>query len=247
VLENQERLEPARDARIDELRDVRVRQTSENPAFALEPFLAVAGQRQVEQLDGRAPVEAPVAPVGQPDRAHAALADRRPQGVRTDRLVGCRCLNRERDHASLEESFVGQRTLRVEQSLEIVGDLRAVLAKRCQPGSPFPIVGELQSPVEIRTEGLPPIGIESAHVPVRLTIRTAGPDEGRFVLFPNCAERSARMSRAWPRFPRTRSRKRISGRPARRARGRPWQAVERIADVGQLALVGDLLVAFDAE
>ena len=76
VLEDEIRLARRRHARIDEARDVRVRDPGEDVAFAPEPLLAgAAHQRDVQQLDRRAPLEAAVAALGQPDAAHPALAD----------------------------------------------------------------------------------------------------------------------------------------------------------------------------
>ena len=52
------------------------RQPREDVAFAPEPlFAGAADQRDVQQLDRRASFESAVAPFGEPDAAHSALAD----------------------------------------------------------------------------------------------------------------------------------------------------------------------------
>ena len=59
----------------------------EKVAFAPEPLLAGAPhQRDVQQLDRRASLEAAVAALRQPDAAHPALADGRDQPVGADDL-----------------------------------------------------------------------------------------------------------------------------------------------------------------
>ena len=87
VLEHEVRLARRRHSRIDEVRDVRVGEPGENVALAPEPLFAGAPQqREVQQLDRRAPFEAAVAALGQPHAAHAALTDPRDQAVRTEGL-----------------------------------------------------------------------------------------------------------------------------------------------------------------
>ena len=87
VLEDEIRLARRRHARIDEVRDVRVGEAGENVAFAPEPLFAGAPeQREVQQLDRRAPFEAAVAALGQPHAAHPALTDSRDQAVRAEGL-----------------------------------------------------------------------------------------------------------------------------------------------------------------
>ena len=87
VLEDEIRLARRRHPRIDEVRDVRVGEPGENVAFAPEPLFAGAPQqREVQQLDRRAPFEAAVAALGQPHAAHAALTDSRDQAVGAEGL-----------------------------------------------------------------------------------------------------------------------------------------------------------------
>ena len=86
VLEHEVRLAGGRDAGVDEARDVRMGEPREDRAFALEAlFAGAADQRGVQQLERRLALEAAVAAGGEPDRAHAAVADRRDQRVGADR------------------------------------------------------------------------------------------------------------------------------------------------------------------
>ena len=98
VFENEEGLAQRRHSGVDQVRDVGMTQPREDASLALEPRLAVAtDQAGVQQLDGRFPFEATVAAIGKPDLTHAAIAQRRPQGVRTDRQTCEGRLRRQRD------------------------------------------------------------------------------------------------------------------------------------------------------
>ena len=82
VLENEIGLSGVRHSGVDQFRDVRMRQTAENDALALESFLAgLPHQRDVEKLHRDFPLKSSVVSFRQPDAAHAALADLRYQGV----------------------------------------------------------------------------------------------------------------------------------------------------------------------
>ena len=88
MLEHEVGLALLGDPGIDEARDVRVRQPRQDRALAPE----ARGQRAlkqagVQQLDRRAGLEAPVAAFSQPDRAHAALAQRLEQRIGADALA----------------------------------------------------------------------------------------------------------------------------------------------------------------
>ena len=77
VFQDQVRLALGRDARVDQLRDVRVPEAGQDAALAAEAPLAVAAhQARVQQLHGRLAAETAVAALRQPDAAHAALPDR---------------------------------------------------------------------------------------------------------------------------------------------------------------------------
>ena len=85
MLQHEERLAARRDAGIDEMRDVRMREPREDAAFAPEArFTRAADERRVQELHGGAALEAAVAAFREPDRAHAALADERDEPVRAD-------------------------------------------------------------------------------------------------------------------------------------------------------------------
>ena len=88
VLEHEERLSTRRHAGVEELGDLRMRQSRENSAFGLESRLTMLGERQVEKLDRRQAFEAPVAAFGEPDAAHATVPDRRFERVRPKFLAG---------------------------------------------------------------------------------------------------------------------------------------------------------------
>ena len=89
VLDDEIRLARLRHPGIDEVGDVGMGQPGQEVAFAPEALLAGRShQRQVQQLDRRAPFEAAVAAFGQPDAAHPALADERNQPVGPEGLPG---------------------------------------------------------------------------------------------------------------------------------------------------------------
>ena len=132
----------ARDAGVDQVRDVRMRQPGEDGAFAPEPlFAGAADQRDVEQLDGRAALEAAVAALGQPDAAHAALADQR-RRAGTRRRSGPPATASARRARSAERAARGIATrgrdlVLGEQRLEVRGERGVARANRRQPGGPL--------------------------------------------------------------------------------------------------------------
>ena len=76
VLEHQVRVARLRYTRIDKVGNVRMREPREDVALAPEAlFAGAAHQRDVQQLDRRTSFEAAIAALGEPDAAHAALAD----------------------------------------------------------------------------------------------------------------------------------------------------------------------------
>src|SRR4030095_10736712 len=82
VLEDQIRLPGRRYARIDEASNMRVGHLCEKIAFPPKPLCARASdQRDVQELDGRPSFKASVAPLGQPDTPHPALANLRDQQI----------------------------------------------------------------------------------------------------------------------------------------------------------------------
>ena len=76
VLEHEVRLAIRGDTGVGEAGDVRMRQPREDASFAPEALFARAPHdRDVQQLDRRAPDEPAVAALGQPHASHPALAD----------------------------------------------------------------------------------------------------------------------------------------------------------------------------
>jgi hypothetical protein len=106
VLEDQVGLSRGGHARVDQVRDVRVRDAREDVPLAAEALLGGAPEpRDVEQLDGGAPFEAAVAALRQPHAAGPALADERDQPVGAQHLAGERRRRRaaRRQHHVLEK------------------------------------------------------------------------------------------------------------------------------------------------
>ena len=131
----------SRHARIDEVRDVRVRQLGEDVAFAPESLLAgAAHQRNVQQLDRRTSFEAAVAALGQPDAAHPALTDTRDQPVGAERLSrqrrGQRGLRPQR-HGAFQKTRLVQGLVLREQHAQIGGEDGVLHPDGRQPGRAF--------------------------------------------------------------------------------------------------------------
>ena len=136
VLEDEVRLAARRDAGVDQPGDVRVGQPREQAAFAPEPLLAArragAHQREVQQLDRGAALEAAVRALGQPDRAHAAVPDRRDQPIGADGVAGERHLLGRRDGALFEKALFEHGPALVEELLEVGRHVR-LLARAGAP------------------------------------------------------------------------------------------------------------------
>ena len=89
VLQNQERLAGIGDTGVDEAGDVRMAQPREGRALAVKPLAARRIQEsEVEQLDRGASLEATVASVRQPNRAHATFTEGTVQRVRAKPSAG---------------------------------------------------------------------------------------------------------------------------------------------------------------
>ena len=75
VLEHEIRLASGGNAGVDEMCNARMAEPRQDVALAAEPLLSgAADERDVQQLDRRAPLEAPIAALGQPHAAGAPLA-----------------------------------------------------------------------------------------------------------------------------------------------------------------------------
>jgi hypothetical protein len=75
MFEHEERLFEVADAGVNQLRDVRMREGAENPAFPPEAIFPAAGECDADELDRDAPIEPAVAAFRQPYGAHPALSD----------------------------------------------------------------------------------------------------------------------------------------------------------------------------
>ncbi len=181
VFQHEERLAGRRDARIDEMRDVRMREPREDAAFAPEArFARAADERRVQEFHRGAAFEAAVAAFREPDRAHAALADERHEPVRADDGAGHReRWRRDADASASDESRVRQvqRVPRIESALfdqalvfekPRVVQARVPLEQRLHVGRQRGILGaqrreprralggrEIQRAIEIRARGEP--------------------------------------------------------------------------------------------
>ena len=145
-------------------RDVRMREPREDRAFALEALSAgAADERGVEQLDRRLAFEAAVAALGQPDAAHAAVADGRDQRVGADR-------RRPRARAPAGASRPATREIPRPSTAGAppAGPRRRPPArlssarKRRQPGVAFGR-RQVQDAIEMRAGALPALDVECAH------------------------------------------------------------------------------------
>jgi hypothetical protein len=148
---SQKRLAAGGDPGVHELGDVRMPQSSQDVPFALEPRQAVAvDAREVEQLDGDSSLEPAVAPPCQPDRSHAAFADRRFQRVRAHRLSSDGFAS-ARELTARGPCLGGQRVALVQSPAQI-GGVHGV--EPAQPGLEHRRV-HVQRAVEKRGELLP--------------------------------------------------------------------------------------------
>ena len=123
VLENQIGLARGRDASVEQLRNVRMRQARKDVALASKSLRTTSAQHsQVDELDRHLPLEPAVVALRQPDASHAAAADRRCQRVVADRLAFEARLGRQ--GAAFEEVLALYRGLPSQQSLEFTGKQR---------------------------------------------------------------------------------------------------------------------------
>ncbi len=214
-LDDQVGLAGRRDAGIHQMGDARVLQPREDRAFAAEPLLAgAADQREIQQLDGGTALEAPIAPLGEPDAARSAFAEWLEEAVGANDLARerrRRCQARvERD--AVEEVLVVGDGLAVEHRAELCRQARVAFADRRQPGLPR-LGRDVERRVEVRAQRPPAIRGERRHGPRASMARgatrhgagTAGPSPSR-------AGWCVRRRPAWPRSRRTRTRRRTSAR-----------------------------------
>src|SRR5262245_51043608 len=109
----------------------------QNGGLAADSRLGLTETDDVEELDGRAPFEMPVASFGEPDHAHAAVADRRYEPVGSENAAG------SADRATIdwsaqtgpdvffEKAFSAEAFVLLEQDAHVVRERWILLAKRC--------------------------------------------------------------------------------------------------------------------
>jgi len=165
VLEDQVRLRRGRYAGVDEASDVRMAQPREQAALALESLLAArwagAHQREIEQLDGDAALEAPVGALREPDAPHPAMPDRRHESVGADTMPGKRAWLGKIEAPLLEKSLFEHEAPLVEKLREIFSEGEIVATEIVEPRRSRLVV-HLYRPIEIGTGDAPAIGIEAA-------------------------------------------------------------------------------------
>src|SRR5262245_20515865 len=97
MFENEIGLPVPDDTCVQKLCDMWMREPAEDCAFAFEALLTAASREcDVEKLYRRPTLEPPIAALGKPNAAHAALTDRLNQLVRANRLAGHCRVNRQR-------------------------------------------------------------------------------------------------------------------------------------------------------
>jgi len=211
VLEDDIRLARGRHAGVEDAGDVRMGQSREDRALAPEPTLAgAADEARVQELDGNASLEAPVAAARQPDGAHASLPDLLDERVGPDRLF---CERRGRfgvGRGTLEESLAQHLVVFREELLEVGGEFRVLRPQPLEPRGAF-VRRHLERPIEIRLEGAPAVFPKNGHRVSRAPSRGSS-GAGRGGPSPTGAAPCAPRRRAWWRSPGKRVRRRTSGR-----------------------------------
>ena len=138
-----------------------MRKTSKDAAFALKTFFPRApDQRSVQQLDGDFALETPVAAPCEPHGAHAALAQRRFQRVRADRLTDQRrllCKGGER--TVRQKAFALERVLLFQKCFELRGERFVFAAQLFKPRRTLADV-EVERSIEQRTQSPPAVVVE---------------------------------------------------------------------------------------
>src|SRR5688572_10062018 len=209
MFEHQITLTRSGDARIDQLRNVRMGEPSEDAALALEALLPRAIEADAEKLDSHTAFEPSVVAFRQPHGTHSSLAERRYQPVRADGLPAKRWLQREGDRL-LEKMLAFHHSALVEQVLQLRSQFRISFAKRCQPVGPL-LVRHGERMIQITADHLPRIGAETRHRILRQERRSECCDADKCALCPTSAALSARRLRASRQSQRMNIRKRTSG------------------------------------
>jgi hypothetical protein len=205
VFENQVGLTRGCNARIDQARNVRIRQTRENLAFAPEALLAAPpDEAGVEEFQGGPALEAAVAPMREPDVAHPALADQRIERVRAEDLPGDGG-TRNRGRRAFEKAIpTGSESL-VEECLQLGGEFRISCSNFGEVDGPIGF-RLLEDAIQMGGDLPPPFGGQLRHV-VRRALPGSG-GAGRCAPSPTAAAPFARKRRASQRSQGRRSRRR---------------------------------------
>ena len=125
VLEDQVELAGRRDARVDEVRDVRVGEAGEDADLAPEAsFAGAAHEARVQDLHRHLPLEAAVGALREPDAPHASLPDVRGDPVGAEGLADQR--SRGQDGGSVEEARSAQEAALLEERHEVGGEGRVL-------------------------------------------------------------------------------------------------------------------------
>ena len=168
-VEHQVRLPGRRHAGVDEARDVRVRQSRQDGAFALEPLAAgVAQHRPVQQLDGDEAADALVGAPRPPHAAAAALAEERLDHVAADhgalerRRLGGRQLGDDAQRRLVEEMPLVGRVPLLQEADQAVGEGGVFQPQRLDV---LRAIGrlELEHFVEQRAQPLPHLLVDVGH------------------------------------------------------------------------------------
>ena len=155
VLQDEKRLARSGHSRIDEFRDVWMCETAQNSTFAFESLGAASPhQGDIQHFYRDAPLKPTVVSLGEPNGAHSAMANLRDQGIDAKNLPSQALPSRKLRRFLLKKSFFIERTVLIEQPLQLRGNSRILIAQRSEPGGAL-VVRQLQRPVEVRTEGLP--------------------------------------------------------------------------------------------
>ncbi len=137
VLEDEVGLADLGDPRIEQFADVGMVEPGQHGALEHEPlFGRAADQRQVEQLDRHLTLIATVVAAGQPDRAHATLAQRRLERVVADRLSGqpASPSAQERLDPGGARQLLAEPSFPCQQRLETIGHDRIIGPQGGKPG-----------------------------------------------------------------------------------------------------------------
>src|SRR5580692_94547 len=114
-LKDQVRLPAGRYSCIHQLRDVGMRQPTENAALAFEStFAAFPHLCDMDELHRHFSLKAPIVALGQPNASHAALADLRNQRIRSNSLAGQPPRPGCRSRAILQKTFLSQYAVLIE-------------------------------------------------------------------------------------------------------------------------------------